>query len=162
MKLYELTGNIKELESMVESGDVPADQVRDTLELLEGDFNDKAKNIVMVIKNTNTEAIDAEIKRLQSMKKTIVNKKESLKDYLRENMQASGISKIESDIIKVTLKKPTKKLVITDEDLIPDEYISVETSLKVDAKALTAAIKEGATLIEGAHLEDSKAPIEIK
>lgn len=161
MKLYELTGSIKDLEAMVENGEVPADQVKDTLALLEGDFNEKAANIVKVFKNTNTDAIDGEIKRLQAMKKAITNKKESLKDYLRENMEALGISKIESEAITVLCKKPSAKAVIENINDLPDEFVSIETVVKADSKAVLKALKDGED-VQGASLAYSKSPIEIK
>lgn len=161
MKLYELTGSIKELESMVENGEVSADNVADTMALLEGDFNEKAAGIVKVFKNANTDAIDHEIKRLQAMKKSILNKKESLKDYLRENMEALEITKIESEAITVICKKPSEKVVIDNADDIPDEFISIETTIKVDNKAVLRALK-GGEKVEGASLSYSKSPIEIK
>ena len=157
MKLYELSGQYLELQDLE---DIPEEALQDTLNALEGQFKEKAMNILHVIANSNgsIEAIDTEIKRLQEKKKRLVNAETRLKDYLRENMEATGITKITSDLFNVTLIKPRDMVVIDDEDQIDMEYMRV--SYAPDKTKIKEALKDGAE-VAGAHMGLSKAGVKI-
>ncbi|CAN8142528.1 Siphovirus Gp157 family protein [uncultured Thiomicrorhabdus sp.] len=128
--------------------------IKETLDLVEGDFNDKAVNIVKLAKSldkTLLEPLDEEIKRLQARKKAIKNRQDGLKKYLRMNMAASGIQKIECPLFSITLKKATQKVQITDESKIPDDLIKVTTSITPDKAEIAKRLKAGEE-VEGAEL----------
>ena len=162
-KLYELSGQLKELDRLVSENEVPLDQVKDTVDLITGEFEEKAVNIVKVVKNQQPQidAIDVEIKRLQQMKKNITSKAENLKDYLRENMEANGINKIECPLFTILCKKPNDAVMVTNADLIPDEYTTVKTTIAPDKKAILTALKNGED-IPGVELSKAKSPLQIK
>ena len=153
MKLYELTKQFKEIQEL------DPELIRDTLDAIELMFNDKAKNIGFVYMNigANMEAVDAEIKRLQALKKSLSNKQESLKDYLRNNMEACDITKIECELFKITRVSGRSMAVVDDESKIPSEYKKVVES--VDKTALLKELKNGP--VEGAHLGTTKESIRI-
>jgi len=155
--LYELTGQYLELQDLE---DIPEDALADTLEAIEGEFNEKAVRICHVLANADgsVEAIDKEIKRLQEKKRMLTGSKERLKDYLREKMERSGITKITSDLFNVTLMKPREVVVIDDEEKIDMEYMRV--SYAPDKTKIKNALKDGAE-IEGAHMGLSKAGVKI-
>ena len=79
MKLYELTEQLSGLAELGE--DIPPEALRDTLDALQGEFNEKAVSICHVLSNSSGSftAIDSEIKRLQARKKAIVGAQDSLK-----------------------------------------------------------------------------------
>ena len=162
-KLYELTGQLKELERLVSENQAPLSEVEDTIKLIEGDFEEKAINIVKVIRNKEPDisAIDEEIKRLQQMKKNINAKAENLKEYLRQNMEANGINKIECPIFSITLKRAAASVKIIDENLLPDEYVTIKTSCQPDKASILKALKNGEQ-IKGAELASAKPALEIK
>jgi len=116
-QLYKLTDQYKELES----SDFDAQAIKDTLESIECDIKDKAQNIACVNANWQGQiaAIDEQVKRLQAMKKVITNKQNSIKDYLRSNMERLGMKKIECDLFSITLKKPVDVVVIDDDQEVP-------------------------------------------
>ena len=60
-------------------------------------------------------AADAEIKRLQALKKTAQNAQKSLKGHLLNAMQTFGIEKIEGSTCKVFRKANPASVTITDE-----------------------------------------------
>ena len=60
-------------------------------------------------------AADAEIKRLQALKKTAQNAQKSLKGHLLNAMQTFGIEKIEGSTCKVFRKTNPASVTITDE-----------------------------------------------
>lgn len=162
--LYELTGEMIELNKIMDESDEMAEAVTDTLEAINMEFDEKGVNIVKLITNldsTMIAPIDEQIKRLQDRKKTIVNKQNSLREYLRTNMIASGITKIDCPLFSITLRKAAKKVEITDESKIPDDYVNVKTVITPDKRKILADLKEGVE-IEGATLTESQPSLVIK
>lgn len=163
-KLYELTGQFKELSALEENADEDmAVAVRDTLGMIEAEFNDKALAVSRIILNLDTDAaaIDAEIDRLKERKRLITNRQKEITDYLRENMESSGITKISCPLFTITLTKGREVAVIDDENQIPDELMRVKTEIAPDKNAIAAKIKAGEE-VPGAHLELGQSSIRIK
>lgn len=163
-RLYELTEQFKDLAILADGADEDlAVAVRDTMEAIEGEFQEKGKAIAMIALNMDgdLEAIQSQIDRLTERKRTINNRKESLKSYLRENMDAAGITKIVHPLFTITCGKGKPSVVIDDEKSIPDDYMNVKTSMAPDKVAIAAAIKAGID-VPGAHSEIGKSSISIK
>lgn len=158
-KLYELTGDLLALEDL----DLDSDTLSDTLEAINGEFNDKAIGILKFTENMNSdiESIDSEIKRLQARKKAIENRKARLRDYLLHNMEASGITKIECPFFTASVRKGVESVEITDLDSLPDEYVSVKVETKPDKSAIKRELKAGKE-IQGATLKRGNNTILIK
>lgn len=162
--LYELTGQYKELAVLAETADEDmAIAVRDTLGMIEAEFQDKALAVSRIILNleTDTSAIDAEIDRLQERKRLIANRQREIKDYLRENMEAAEITKISCPLFTITLAKGREVAVIDDENALPDELMRVKTEINPDKNAIAAKLKAGEE-VPGAHLERGQSSIRIK
>jgi hypothetical protein len=165
MKLYEISEQYKEVQKLIdddESGSM-REAIADTMQMIEGDFQDKAQAVVSLTFNMggSITALDKEIERLQDKKKVIQNKVDSIRDYLKMNMEATGISKIECPLFTITLTKPAKQVEITDEALLPDEFVRVKTTVAPDKVALAKALKEGKE-ITGAILVDGASRLIIK
>ena len=158
-KLYEIT---KDYIGFLDSG-LPADELNDCLESIEDAFEDKANNIMAVTQTLQEDvtAIDNQIKRLQERKKAIVNNQESLKEYLRHNMEMTGISKIKHPLFTVTLSAPGEVVKIVDEKLLSDEFVTVKTTVAPDKIAIKKAIKSGVEVL-GACLVSGKSRLTIK
>lgn len=163
--LYEISKDYAELQRLADESDDEGMQIaiRDTLEAVEGSFNDKAKNLVNVMRNvtSSVESIDAEISRLQAKKKTIQNKELWFKDYLRENMEKAGISKIECDLFRITLAKPKMSVDVTDVDALPDDLKRTETKVIPDKAAIKKRLQCGSG-VPGASLKESTRRLLIK
>ena len=100
--------------------------------------------------------IDAQIKSLQGKKKKMQGELDSFKDELREGMAENGITRIESEEhgILFRLDKPSKRVNISDESLVPEKFYRVKKELDRTAikKALEVGdVVEGASLVEGKH-----------
>ena len=158
MKLYEITEQLRQLMAM---DDVPPEQLQDTLDMVNDEFEAKAENIAMLIREMvlDAEGYKAEIDRLSDRKKSIDNKVESLKDYLRVNMQAADMTKIKGKLFTISLGAPTETVYVADEKLLTDNlaYIKREPN-KTEIKA---KLKSGAD-IEGCALVQGKARLTIK
>lgn len=162
-QLYKLSEQHRELQEMVFSGDMTLDDLKDTFEGLEGEFNEKAVSLVHVVNNldSDTTEIETEIKRLQARKKTIENKQKSAREYLRTNMEASGISKIECPLFSITLAKGRDTVFIDKESDIPDELVEVSVVQKPNKREILAKLKSGED-VPGCRLEKSKTSLRIK
>ncbi|MGY2441374.1 siphovirus Gp157 family protein [Pseudomonas sp. SDO52101_S400] len=163
-QLYHITEQYKELSALAETADEDlAVALRDTMEGIEGEFQEKGKAIAMVALNIDgdLEAIQSQIDRLTERKRVITNRRESLKEYLRTNMEASGITKITHPLFTITCGKGKPIVVIDDEKAIPDDYVNVKVTSAPDKAAIAKAIKDGIE-VPGAHTEIGKSSISIK
>lgn len=160
MKLHEMTAAVAKLH---DDESIDAQTLKDTLESIEGDIEEKGVNIVKLTKGWDADisAIDEEIKRLTTRKKAIKNRAEQLRDYLRYNMQASGISKIECPLFTVSLRKARDIVSIDDESLIPDDYVTVKTTVSPNKAEILKSLKAGVD-IPGASITESEQSLVIK
>jgi len=154
MKLYELTSDLIELESL----NLDDESFADTLEAVSGEFNDKAVAILKFTENMNgdIDCLSNEIKRLQERKKVIENRKAKLRDYLLYNMEKSGVTKIEWPFFTASIRKGSESVEIESSELLPDEYVTVEVVEKADKNAIKRDLRagkeiNGAKLVRGAN-----------
>jgi len=159
--LRELSTELMEVRDLALNPEIPAEALRDTLDGIEGMFNEKAVSVVHVIANNDSDIseVDAEIKRLQDRKKVMVNARARLKDYLLFNMQASDITKISSPLFNITLAAPRDIVVIDDVDSLADDYKRV--TIAPDKVLIGKALKDGYK-VAGAHMEKGKSSVRIK
>ena len=160
MKLYELANQFQSLRALE---DMEPEDIKDTLESLEGEFEDKAKAIVAVRSGMDADvtAIDAEIKRLTAMKKAVENREASLRSYLKINMQNAGITNIKCPLFSITLAKGREVLSVDNESEIPDEYMKVDTKIAPDKKTILDKLKSGES-VSGCSLVRSDSSLRIK
>ena len=161
--LYNLTGQYLELAELADDPNMPEDALADTLEGLEGEIEIKAQALLQVVSGiqSDTTAIDNEIKRLSIRKKVMENRVTRLRQYLFDNMTATGINKISCPLFKITLSKPRPMVVVDNADLIPDSYIKT-TIHKAPIKAdILAALKRG-DAVPGCVMGESKRALLIK
>ena len=106
--LYTLAGQYQQLAERLSNMDLDAETVADTIEAsgLVDDIAAKATGIEMVARTMEqyTPTIDAEIERLTALKKHRQKAAAGLRAYLLHNMQASGITKLESPLFKMALR----------------------------------------------------------
>lgn len=157
MKLHEISTDIK---SILDSDD--QELINDNLDSMELAFNEKAESLVKYTQNIEADIkqVDDMIKQLQARKKTMKNKVDSFREYIRHNMEANGFNKIECPLFTMTLKKAPAVLDVIDESLIPDEFVDVEVVEKINSTKLKNALKAGE--VEGARLVEGKRALMIK
>lgn len=163
-KLYEITGQFRELAALAEGADEDLlIAVRDTIDAIEAEFNDKAVAVSHIVLNFDADiaALDLEIDRLTERRRLITNRQKQIKDYLRENMEATGISKISCPLFTITCAKGRESVVVDNEDGIPDDLMSVKTEVRPDKIAIAARLKAGEE-IPGCRLERGQSSIRIK
>lgn len=162
--LYQISKEFQELSVLAETADEDlAIALHDTMGAIQAEFEDKGKAIAMLALNIDgdLEAIQSQIDRLTERKRVVTNRKESLKEYLRTNMEASGITKISHPLFTISLGKGRPIVVIDNEKAIPDDYVNTKVTSTPDKAMIAKAIKEGVE-VAGAHIETGKSSISIK
>jgi sulfur carrier protein ThiS len=152
MQLYVIADSLKKLEDMAED-DKSLVEYLDSVEL---QLKDKVNNVIkfQMSCEATAEAIDTEIKRLTDLKYSYLKKADNIKNYISFSLLKNGIEKLETDISKLSFRK-SQSLVITDEKLIPEEFIKIKEVKSIDKIAIKEAIKGGRT-IDGAIIEEKQ------
>lgn len=113
--LYDLGSQYNELIEMLESGEYSLDDLHDTIEMIDGEFEQKATNIALLINNEKGEEakIKAEIDRLTALKGYRQNNVKRLRQYLLDQMQAVNKTTIKSPLVAISVTNAPAKI---DED----------------------------------------------
>jgi hypothetical protein len=144
-QLYTLTGKLAELQAMADTDDEGLKEaLQHAMDEIQGDFEIKADNIVMLRRNIESDvgAIEAEIARLAELKRIKSNSVAQISDYLRRNMEAASIKSIKRPLFTITLAIGREKVIVDNEEAVPDELTSVKTSITPDRTAIAAKLKE--------------------
>ena len=155
LSLYELANEFSQLENMVYE-DAPD---------LEAYLNEllvkKTDGYCQFVEKLEGEILLASerIKKLQDFKRSRENAIERLKDYAYQAMKHMGKDKITGDMGSISIRKPSEKLLITDENKIPKEFVSY--TRVIDNAGLKKAIQCGDE-IEGARVVEGNRSITIK
>lgn len=156
--LYELLENGFNAECVdPETGEFDADKAADLLEKAKEDFADKVDGTALYIEELDArcEALRAKEQALAARRKAYEKRAEWLRGYLSGALDKP----YESDAVKITFRKSVS-VVVDNEQLLPDAYVTVSEVRKPDKAALKTALAGGA-VISGARLEE-KRNIQIK
>lgn len=153
--LFILAAEHRALADKLHDTDLDEQTIIDTLEAESGDLVEKGKNVAAVFRNLESDAkqIKEAEQQLAERRKAIEKRAESLKHYLKTNMEIAGIPKIDCPWFVVSIKTNPASVVIDDESEIPDDYMrETPASFVPDKKIIKSAIDEGYT-VPGCHLE---------
>lgn len=156
MSLYQLAQDWKALYEQID--DIPEDAFSDTIEAIEGEFDEKADNIACLIKSIDAEAdgIKAEVESLKQRESSKRAKSSRLREYLRQQMEIIGKKKIESPRNCISLAKAPAKVIMDDNFLSWAEeqadYLLKYKAPEPDKAAIKKALENG-NQIPYAHLE---------
>lgn len=157
MKMYEISDALRSLAEQLDNAETSKDMreaIRDTMESLDMDFEEKSENIAAWIADNNAmiAGCKTEIQRLTDKVKRLDNQNDSLKAYQMFCMKLSGKTKVQAGTWQISIAKnggkaPLQWKVDPDElDLkaIPDKYVKRTEEIN------TAAVRE--TLEAGGFL----------
>ena len=154
--LYELTGQYMYLMEIAEEAD--PDVLRDTIEGIDGEIEDKADNCAKVIRNLEGEskAIGEEIERLNKKKRGIDNSIDSIKKNLERCMIITGKRKFKTTLFSFGIQKNTPSVSVKDESKVPAQFWKQQDP-KLDRTSLKEFLKENgntdyAELVQGESL----------
>ena len=175
LTLYELSaGYLEALEVFTDpETEIPLQAALDTLEGLEGELTEKAVNVAKCMQNLEaaSQAIKAAEARMAQRRKGLERRAQWLRDYLKNHLEAAGVTRIESPWFRLLLQRNPPAVDVVDEAVLPDAYVSVELTLqratyrrlrerlgaheqtgtRIDRAALKRALREG-TAVPGARL----------
>ncbi len=155
LSLYQLSDNYLEAMDFLTDPevDLPIEAINDTLEALGGELEDKAVNVTKFLRNMEAvaDAIKAAEESMAKRRKALENRVKWMKDYLKGNMEHTGISKIECPFFKLSIQKNPAAVNILDEAAIPEQFKEQVVSWKINKTAIKDAIKSGET-VKGAEL----------
>ena len=152
--LFILAAEHRALSDKLHDLDLDDQTIADTLESESGDLIDKGKNVAAVFRNLESDAkqIKEAEQQLAERRKAIEKRAESLRNYLKTNMEIAGIHKIECPWFVVSIAQNPEAVTVDDESLIPRDYFKeIPATFQLDKTLVKQAIKEGYE-VPGVHL----------
>lgn len=144
--LFQLAAEHRALSDKLHDLDLDDETIADTLEGESGDLVEKGKNVAAVFRNLESDAkqIKEAEQQLAERRKAIEKRAESLKQYLKTNMELAGIQKIESPWFVVSIKQNPEAVTVDDEEAIPRDYFKeIPASYQLDKTMVKHALKDG-------------------
>lgn len=161
--LYSLAGQYQQLSDRLSDMDLDATTIADTIEAsgLTDDIAVKAQGIECVARTLelHNPALEAEINRMIDLRNSRAKKAQGLRDYLKTNMQACGIDKIDSPLFSIRLQNNPPAVDVFEPGLLASEYMrrAPQPPPAPDKAAIKAALVagkdvQGARLVQGVSL----------
>lgn len=157
--LYQIEQSLNDLnEQLIASGGELSPEIESQLAITQQELSEKGANygLVLLSNERDIEAIDAEIKRLQTLKQPIEATNKRLKEAISNAMQMHGIEKIETPLVKLSFRKSSS--VEVDETLLNQKWFRYKA--EPDKSLIKDALKTG-EVIEGAAIVEKKS-LQIK
>ncbi len=154
MNLYQITQEAQYLAALLETEELTPELEAELL-INQEQLQTKGINYAKVIANYQSEsdAIDVEIKRLKGMKESRDKKVTWLTESLKKAMLVSGIEKIESPLFKISLRR-SEAVEVEIPEALPIDWQVKKITITADKVAIKKAIKEGYS-ITGARLVEN-------
>lgn len=156
LRLYEVADNyLSALNDLAEIEDLPPEAIADTLEALQGEFEDKALNVARYIRNLEAEAfaIEDAKKRMEARARAAANQAARLKAYLKGELERTGL-KIKAPDLALRIQNNPPSVVVEDERALPEAFKMTETTVRLLRAEIARALKAGEA-VAGARLEQS-------
>jgi len=154
--LFEISKEAMNLASILEDGEFTP-EMETALAINQDELQKKALDYAYVIKSfeSDVDAIDNEVKRLQAMKTAKNNALNRMKETISHAMQIYGIEKVESPTLKLSFRK-SYPVEIQFPEMIDAKFkrIKITETETIDKIAIKKAIDSGET-VEGAIIKES-------
>lgn len=165
MNLYEIGQNYTYLLSLLQDEETDQEMILDTIESLDGEFEDKADNYARIIKTLESEivALKEEESRLATRRKNRENNISILKTNLENTMKATGKTRFKTLLFNFNITQngglAPLKLDIPIEQ-VPVEFFKERTEKDLNSKHIRECLDKG--LIDFAHYEERGESLRIK
>ena len=142
--LFKITEQARELSQALIEGELTPEMVS-ALIINQNELQEKSINYVYAIRSIEyeLEAIDSEIKRLQSLKTSRTNAIERMKSAVLDAMDIYGIDKIETPTMKLSVRLNPPSVELVNEYQIPDIFKKEKVTVSIDKTAIKEAIESG-------------------
>lgn len=163
-KLYDISEDYMALDDMLYDPEMDEQTIRDTMEAIFGEFQDKAENYAKIIlgMEADKEALKAEEKRLNARRTSIENRQKLMKQTLMENMQAIGKKKIQTALFTISISgNAGKEPLVIDGDIndIPGRFLIPQPPV-INNDAVRSLLAE--KQVDWAHLEPRGEHLRIR
>lgn len=147
-QLYVLAQQYSQQVAILADMDLDAQTIADTLESLSGDLETKATNVAMFARNleATAEQIKAAESQMATRRKAMEARADSLRRYLLAAMQQTGIQKIESPHLRLSVRDNPPAVDVFDLAQVPAEFMAAPPPPPApapDKAAMKAAFKAG-------------------
>lgn len=140
------------VQSIIDAGGEITEEQETALSISKEQLQNKGICYGFIVKELegNIDLIDLEIKRLNALKKPLVNSIDRLKNNLSQAMQMFEVTELKTPLLKINFRK-SESVEIEDLALLDSNYIKVVTTKTADKVAIKDAIKNGEN-VQGAIL----------
>ncbi|MDY0301420.1 MAG: siphovirus Gp157 family protein [Trichlorobacter sp.] len=149
--LYALTEDFTKLMEMEEP-----DEIENILvEIVANEIEQKTESVCKFIKvlDSTAEQFKAEEERIREARKSLENKAERVRDYMKQALLNANIDKVNAGTFKVSVGLSPGSVTIDDLASIPPRFLTIiPEQHQPDKAAIKAAIKAGES-VPGAHIE---------
>lgn len=164
MRLYELTEQYQTLQDMIYDPEVDEQTLKDTMEGLWGEIEEKADGYAKIIfsMKADIECLKQEENRLADRRRSLEERSKRLKDNLEANMRAIGKTKFKTAMFSFNIQKNggLEPLVIDGLiDDIPGKYL-IPQPPKPDTEKIRTLLAE--KQVDWAHLEPRGESLRIR
>lgn len=159
--LYTLTNDFIKVLDMLNDEEVDEEMIKDTLESINLDIEEKADNYAKIIKDLESkrDARKLEAKRLTDSARTLDNRITFLKQNLFYSMKAINKTKFTTDLFSFNIAKNGGKRTLTIDGEVPEEYLKI---VKEEDKDKIREVLENGIELPFAHLEEQGESLRIK
>jgi hypothetical protein len=153
-QLYKIADEYQEtLNSLMDEDGLINEMAIAKLDEITGDFNQKGVAIAKYISNIDAdlEAIKTEKERLAKRQAVMENRVKWMNEYLKGNMERTGITEICCPYFSIKIKKSPPSVDILDRNQIPEHYLKTKTVVSEDKLKMREDMKNGLS-IQGVRL----------
>jgi hypothetical protein len=147
------------VESLIENGGELTPELETELSINKEQLQNKGVCYGFIVKELegNIDLIDLEIKRLQALKKPLLNSIDRLKNNLSQAMQMFDVTELKTPLLKINFRK-SESIEVTDIDLLDTDFVKTTITKAADKIAIKEAIKaeipvRGAVLLTNYNLQ---------
>lgn len=161
LSLYTITNAFPMLMEQEEMTDEEKNNIYNELTNL---LNEKSQSIIGYTRNLELtiDAMKSEEKRIAENRKTLENRLNKFKDYVKDCMEKAGFSKIETELGQLSIAKNPMSVEIENETIIPKEFKEEILTVKVDKTAIKNHFKETGELVPGTKIINERTSLRIK
>ena len=143
-KLYEIKNEFNELLLMADEQGLSLDDIKDTMDGIEFEFEEKADSTAKMIKTliADADSVKAEKDRLAKRETALRNSADNLKKYLETMMLEVKKKKFKTTLFSFNIQKNPKTVKVEVEKLLPKKYL-IKQPDKVNRKQLLDDLKAG-------------------
>lgn len=154
LTIYQIEQSYNQLaEELMENGGELTPSLEEQLAITEEQLQNKSVAYSFVIKqmDADVDIIDAEIKRLQALKKQREKASEYLKERIKHAMDTFQIDEIKTPLVKINFRK-SESVEVDDVNQLPAAFKVVKVTEQADKAAIKAALKDGVE-VTGCRIE---------